>query len=54
VNLLPDTHLLLWAAGRSNRLPAAARMLLEDQINELLFNAANIGGVHYQTRTRQG
>jgi PIN domain nuclease of toxin-antitoxin system len=42
VKLLLDTHLLLRAAGRSNQLPAAARSLLDDPNNELLFSAANI------------
>ena len=42
MKLLLDTHLLLRAAGRSNQLPAAARSLLDDPNNELLFSAANI------------
>jgi PIN domain nuclease of toxin-antitoxin system len=42
VKLLVDTHLLLWAAGQPNRLSAAARRLLNDQSNELLFSAASI------------
>jgi PIN domain nuclease of toxin-antitoxin system len=39
---LLDTHLLLWAAGSPDRLPAAARQLLEDPFNELLFSAASL------------
>ena len=42
MKLLLDTHLLLWAAGRPDRLPAAARALLEDMANELLFSAASL------------
>ena len=42
MKLLLDTHLLLWAAGSPERLPAAARPLLEDALNELLFSAASI------------
>jgi PIN domain nuclease of toxin-antitoxin system len=40
--MLLDTHLLLWAAGQPARLPAAARRLLNDPANELLFSAASI------------
>jgi PIN domain nuclease of toxin-antitoxin system len=42
MKLLLDTHLLLWAAGEPNRLSAAARKLIEDKENELLFSAASI------------
>jgi PIN domain nuclease of toxin-antitoxin system len=37
-----DTHLLLWAASSSDKLPAAARKLLEDPQNELLFSPASL------------
>lgn len=42
MKLLLDTHLLLWAAGTPRRLPAAARKLLDDPGNELLFSAASL------------
>jgi PIN domain nuclease of toxin-antitoxin system len=42
VKLLLDTHLLLWAAGRPERLPAAARRLINDMENELFFSAASL------------
>jgi PIN domain nuclease of toxin-antitoxin system len=42
MRLLVDTHLLLWAAARSRRLPKAARVLLEDPANEVLFSAASL------------
>jgi len=42
VKLLLDTHLLLWAAGQTARLPRAARSLLNDADNELLFSAASL------------
>jgi PIN domain nuclease of toxin-antitoxin system len=42
MKLLLDTHLLLWAAGQPERLPAAARALLEDQRNELVFSPASL------------
>lgn len=42
MKLLLDTHLLLWAAGQPRRLPAAARKLLADADNELLFSAVSV------------
>lgn len=42
MKLLLDTHLLLWAAGSPERLPAAALSLLEDPKNELIFSAASL------------
>jgi PIN domain nuclease of toxin-antitoxin system len=42
VKLLLDTHLLLCAAGQPDRLPPAARTLLADPENELLFSAASV------------
>ncbi len=42
MKLLLDTHLLLWAAGQPEKLSAAARKLLYDPRNELLFSAASL------------
>ena len=42
MKLLLDTHLLLWAAGHPDRLPAAARTLIEDPQNEPVFSAASL------------
>ncbi|MBA3486572.1 MAG: type II toxin-antitoxin system VapC family toxin [Lysobacter sp.] len=42
MKLLLDTHLLLWAAGEPGRLSAAARALMDDPDNELLFSAASL------------
>jgi PIN domain nuclease of toxin-antitoxin system len=42
MKLLLDTRLLLWAAGQPDRLPVAARTLLADPENELLFSAASL------------
>lgn len=42
MKLLLDTHLLLWAAGSPDLLPATARPLLEDEQNELLFSVASL------------
>ena len=42
MRLLLDTHMLLWALGRPSRLPVAARTLIVDPANEVLFSAASI------------
>lgn len=42
MKLLLDTHVLLWAAGQPDRLPAKARRLLGDPRNELVFSAASL------------
>lgn len=42
MKLLLDTHLLLWAAGQPDQLSAAARSLLDDPQNELLFSSASL------------
>jgi len=42
VNLLLDTHLLLWAAGRPDRLSAEAAQLLTSTDNTLWFSVASI------------
>ena len=42
MKLLLDTHLLLWAANEPKRLPKAARVLIEDLDNDLLFSAASM------------
>ena len=42
MKLLLDTRLLLWAAAEPSKLSAAARTLLEDARNELLFSAASL------------
>lgn len=42
MKLLLDTHLLLWAAAASSQLPLAARELLENVGNQLLFSPASL------------
>ena len=42
MKLLLDTHLLLWAAGRPDRLSAAACAHIESPQNELFFSAASL------------
>ncbi len=42
MKILLDTHLLLWAAGQPDLLPAAARRWIDNPANELLFSPASI------------
>lgn len=42
MNLLLDTHLLLWAAGQPEKLSEQARALLLDPANRLAFSAASL------------
>jgi PIN domain nuclease of toxin-antitoxin system len=42
MKLLLDTHLLLWAAGRPERLSGKARALIAAKRNSLLFSAASL------------
>ena len=42
MNLLLDTHLLLWAASSPERLPAQARELMLDAGNQLIFSSASL------------
>ncbi len=42
MRVLLDTHLLLWAVARSDRLPGQARALLEDGANEVYCSVASL------------
>ena len=42
MRLLLDTHLLLWVASESDRLSRAARKLIENSENELMFSVASV------------
>jgi len=42
LNLLLDTHLLLWAAGESDRLTPDTKELLLDPSNALWFSSASL------------
>ncbi len=42
MQLLVDTHLLLWSVAASRKLPAKARELLTDPENEVLYSAASV------------
>ena len=53
MKLLLDTHLLLWASGRSDRLSEAARVLLSDPQNELIFSAASLWEIAIKSALRR-
>jgi PIN domain nuclease of toxin-antitoxin system len=42
VNILLDTHLLLWSTSESRRLSAEARRFIGDAANELIFSVASL------------
>jgi len=42
MRILLDTHILLWAIGRSGRLDATTADALSDPANEVLFSAVSI------------
>jgi PIN domain nuclease of toxin-antitoxin system len=50
VNLLLDTHVLLWAAGSPEKLSAASLDLITDTENTLVFSAASIWEVAIKSR----
>ena len=53
MRLLVDTHLLLWAAARSRRLPKEARLPLQDPANEVFFSAASLWEVVIKAALRK-
>lgn len=42
MSFILDTHILLWAAGMPERLPADTRAIIEDPSSELYFSAASL------------
>jgi len=53
MRLLLDTHLLLWSAAASKRLPAEARALIEDAGNEVYYSAASIWEIAIKSSLRR-
>jgi PIN domain nuclease of toxin-antitoxin system len=53
MRLLVDTHLLLWAAAKSRRLPREARRLLEDPANEVHYSAAGLWEIAIKAALRR-
>jgi PIN domain nuclease of toxin-antitoxin system len=50
VNLLLDTHLLIWTAANSPRLSAKARALIEDPAHTLFFSSVSIWEIAIKRR----
>lgn len=42
MKLLLDTHVLLWAAGEPSKLSKAARAMIDNDQNQLLFSVASL------------
>ena len=53
MRFLLDTHVLLWAAARSQRLSRDARELLEDGANEVYYSAASIWEIAIKSAFRR-
>ena len=53
MRLLLDTHLLLWAAASSKRLPREARELMEDDSNDVYYSAASIWEIGIKSSLRR-
>ena len=53
MRLLLDTHLLLWAAANSKRLPHEARQLIEDEKNDVYYSAASIWEIAIKSSLRR-
>jgi PIN domain nuclease of toxin-antitoxin system len=53
MRVLVDTHILLWAAAKSRRLPKRARRLLEDPGNEVRYSAASLWEIAVKLGLRQ-
>ena len=50
MRLLLDTHVLLWASLWPDKLSADARLILDDDDNELVFSAVNIWEIAIKRR----
>jgi len=51
VNVLLDSHLLLWLVSMSDRLPRKARLIIEEPANRLSFSAASIWEIAIKSRS---
>lgn len=49
MRILLDTHILLWSVAQSDRLPPAARELLEDMENSLYCSVASLWEIAIKT-----
>ena len=42
MNILHDTHIVLWSVFKTKSLSSDARTLLEDPSNQLIFSTVNL------------
>jgi len=49
MKVLLDSHIVLWAVAGSSRLPAVARGLIADPLNEVWFSAATVWEVQIKS-----
>jgi PIN domain nuclease of toxin-antitoxin system len=53
MQLLLDTHLLLWSVAASRKLPAEARELLMEPANTVLYSAASVWEIAIKAALRR-
>lgn len=53
MRILLDTHVLLWSVAQSDRLPVAARELLEDTDNSLYCSVASLWEIAIKAALRR-
>jgi PIN domain nuclease of toxin-antitoxin system len=53
MRILLDTHVLMWAVGRSGRLDSATFAALSDPENDVLFSAVNIWEIAIKSALRR-
>ena len=53
MQLLLDTHLLLWAVASSRRLAPEARSFVEDPANDVFFSAASLWEIAIKSSLRR-
>ena len=51
MNILLDTHILLWALSNDVRLPEKARKLIEDENNEIYYSIISLWEVEIKHLT---
>ena len=51
MNVLLDTHILLWALSNDVRLPEKARVLIENEMNEIYYSIISLWEVEIKHLT---
>ena len=50
MRVLPDTHLLIWAAEQDDRLPQAVDAILNDPLNQVFFSPVSLWEIAIKAR----